>query len=298
MARITDEHRNHYLEHGYVVVEGFLTAEDLADARRAIEERIPGFFAYAADPGNTPEPKPVEGAFDGLPVAPLGNEPLDRVVFDPEIQAFVAQHIGHDDLLMEGGILQLKTSGDTDQDLHWDFGNHTLAYPSSDPTYEQIPCIAYYTDVTVDTAPTYVVSRRHYSDEICWPSWKSREDRPDLYEHEQPVEAPAGSLLMYSVRTYHRGSAFRGPGARAVQFFTYCSSRYPWLGITGHAGRAATPQMIDFLQRATVEARNAIGFPPPGHPYWTEETIDGVSARYPEMDMTPYTTSRASVSTR
>ena len=42
------------------------------------------------------------------------------------------------------------------------------------------------------------------------------------------------------------------------------------------------------MERATPAERELLGFPPPGHPYWTEETIAGVGARFPQMDMTPY----------
>ena len=31
-----------------------------------------------------------------------------------------------------------------------------------------------------------------------------------------------------------------------------------------------------------------LGFPKPGHPYWTPETIAGVAARYPGLDMEPW----------
>jgi hypothetical protein len=31
-----------------------------------------------------------------------------------------------------------------------------------------------------------------------------------------------------------------------------------------------------------------LGFPPPGHPYWTEETLTGVAARYPMLDLSPW----------
>ncbi len=34
--------------------------------------------------------------------------------------------------------------------------------------------------------------------------------------------------------------------------------------------------------------RHTLGFPLPGHPYWTAETLEGVAARYPEMDTAPY----------
>ena len=48
------------------------------------------------------------------------------------------------------------------------------------------------------------------------------------------------------------------------------------------------PEMNRFLQQATPRQREVVGFPPPGHPYWDEDTLAGVAARYPAMDMTPY----------
>jgi len=35
-----------------------------------------------------------------------------------------------------------------------------------------------------------------------------------------------------------------------------------------------------------------LGFPPPGHPYWNEETIAAVQMRYPKMDLAPYAVPR------
>src|SRR5206468_2198021 len=52
------------------------------------------------------------------------------------------------------------------------------------------------------------------------------------------------------------------------------------------AGQA--PALQRFLERATPRQRELLGFPPPGHPYWNRETLAGVAARYPGMDMTPY----------
>jgi hypothetical protein len=31
-----------------------------------------------------------------------------------------------------------------------------------------------------------------------------------------------------------------------------------------------------------------LGFPPPGHPYWTAQTLAGVAARYPMLDLSPW----------
>jgi hypothetical protein len=46
--------------------------------------------------------------------------------------------------------------------------------------------------------------------------------------------------------------------------------------------------MNHLLTQASPRERQLLGFPAVGDPYWDEETLAGVAARYPEMDMTPY----------
>ena len=43
-----------------------------------------------------------------------------------------------------------------------------------------------------------------------------------------------------------------------------------------------------YLEELSVEQRACLGFPPPGHVYWTAETVDAVGNRYSAMDMEPY----------
>lgn len=48
--------------------------------------------------------------------------------------------------------------------------------------------------------------------------------------------------------------------------------------------------MEKLVAQATVEQRGVLGFPPPGHEYWTAQTVAAVEARYQAfgIDMTPY----------
>jgi len=43
-----------------------------------------------------------------------------------------------------------------------------------------------------------------------------------------------------------------------------------------------------FVGHASVRQLTVLGFPEPGHPYWTAETLAGVGARYPALDLTPW----------
>ena len=58
--------------------------------------------------------------------------------------------------------------------------------------------------------------------------------------------------------------------------------RMPW------AGRSHELEWYRFAHRATPRQLALFGFPPPGHPYWTEATFAGTAQRYPGLNMTPW----------
>ena len=116
----------------------------------------------------------------------------------------------------------------------------------------------------------------------------SREDRPELYDNEIKVIVPAGSLFAYSMRTFHRGTLFNKETARVSQFITYAPAAWKWLGIVGWPEQAIRAEFREWVEKATPQERELFGFPEPGHAYWCEETLAGVAARYPKMDLAPY----------
>jgi len=46
--------------------------------------------------------------------------------------------------------------------------------------------------------------------------------------------------------------------------------------------------MKDYIVEMDTTQRNLLGFPAPGHRYWTERTIAAVQDRYVGMDMADY----------
>ena len=288
-----EHHAEHYRRHGYVVVENFLTPDELAAARSELTELLPGWVEFCDDPTHD---KPKDWNAPRAPGQgplrfPYAGTALNAITLHPELRRFAADRIGHDDLFCEQSHLHVKCKGhhaDRDQVMHCDFGNHTLAYPPLDPAYWQTAYLVYYTDVDADHAPTAVCSWEHYPERIRWPAHYTREERPDIYDNEVPVTVLAGSLLAYSMRTFHRGTPFRADVGRIGQFITYAPAAWKWLGITGWSVEATRPEFRAWIEGATPDERTALGFPAPGHGYWTEETLEGVAARYPGMDMTPY----------
>ena len=90
------------------------------------------------------------------------------------------------------------------------------------------------------------------------------------------------------MRTYHRGTAFKADGGRIGQFISYAPRHCPWLGIVGWPEQGVRKAYHRWIEQSTIEERELIGFPPPGHPYWTEEMLIGVQARFPGLDLSPY----------
>ena len=260
-------------------------------AHSELRDVLPGWVEYCT--GETDELPSNRPRRDRTPHLhfPYPGKTLNRITMHPELRQFAQDRTGGVEMYCEQSHLTAKHKdhpGDAEQSHHCDYGNHTLAYPPRLPKYWQTAYLLYYTDVTINHAPTAVCSWELYPEKVRWPPYFSRQDRPDIYDNEVKVTVPAGGLLIYSMRTFHRGTKFLGEGGRLGHFITYAPAAYKWLGIVGWSNRAIDPAFGRWIAEATVEERTLLGFPPPGHDYWCEETIEGVSKRYPDMDMSPY----------
>ena len=291
--KITPEHEAHYAQHGFAVVENFCTEEELQGALSDFDETIPGWVDYVASPdGPKPETwnKPFPGQ-RGLPHFPYKGDTLNDLSFHSELRRFSELQTGGESVYCEQSHLSYKGQGhrsDGDQSMHLDYTNHTLAYPPDVPAYWQTAFLYYFTDVTIESGPIAVCPREHYPEKILWPTQYEKEDRPALYDNEIKVAAPAGSLVIYSMRTFHRGTKIQGNCGRLGMFVTYAPRACNWLGIVGWSLEAPREEFAQWIERVGVEERNAIGFPAPEDAYWTDETRAGIAARYPHMDMSPY----------
>jgi ectoine hydroxylase-related dioxygenase (phytanoyl-CoA dioxygenase family) len=291
MAAITAEHLAHWRRHGYVLVENLLGPAELAAARSDIAAYMPDWEAYAA----APERYEALLGPDRWPVAefPFGGAGLNHVTLHPELVAFARQVLVTGDVALSHARLRGKYAGagDHEQALHVDYSNNTLAYPACDDEIVDVPFIVYYTDVALDLGPTYVLSKQHGDRYLPHAAHRflSRHEHPEAYENSVPATVPAGSALVYSMRTFHRGSALRA--TEGVRFSHHMSLRRAdcrWAGQVLFNLAGDSPRMHRFLESATPAQREIVGFPPVGDPYWNADSLAGVAARYPGMDLTPY----------
>jgi hypothetical protein len=56
----------------------------------------------------------------------------------------------------------------------------------------------------------------------------------------------------------------------------------------GWADRSHDAAWYDLVTRATPRQLRLLGFPPPGHPFWTPTTLHRMALRYPRLDLSPW----------
>jgi hypothetical protein len=173
--------------------------------------------------------------------------------------------------------------------LHADYANHTYVVPRADIGYQHLTTFIYLTDVTADTAATRFVSRRHTGGIPVERTYLHLEEYAHLYALEEPAEGPAGSVLVYRPDVFHRGMPMMVPrAARFMLAVSFKPARAEWIGFHAFPQRGEDMAWHRFMRHATERQLTALGFPRPGDPYWTTETLAGVAARYPALDMTPW----------
>jgi ectoine hydroxylase-related dioxygenase (phytanoyl-CoA dioxygenase family) len=270
---ITDEHFQHWLEHGYAVVENFFAGDELTAAQEQIERLM------ANDSGTNYFRWPFEeGDF------------LNQIPVHPDLVSFVERGIGTSDIACVKSELigKMGDAGAWDEPLHCDFDNNMLVVPRDDDGFRQITTLTYFVGVDEGLGPTGVVSQQ--ATHGLLPRVEiTRAERPDLYDREIKVTCPAGSMLLYGMRTYHRGTGPSRDGAyRPSMWHVFQASDVPWRGPQCWDSFADTEHMARALTLMTPRQRELFGFPKVGHSYWNAETVAGVATRYPDMDMSVY----------
>jgi hypothetical protein len=227
-------------------------------------------------------------------VGPFGIPALDAVPVLAPVRAVVNELLPSPLLLLSHLWAKYgQLAADYDLPLHSDFINHTMVYPSGDPKYQIIHAIAYYSDVTMDNGPTFAVPRQHTAEQDLLPLFHLRSVSPHLYEHEEPVLASSGSVLLYDTRLLHRVERMHDARARRrTHFFAYGPSGVPWLGwgrwLTAKPGLARQR----FVEQLDAAGLASIGFPAPDSDYWTKETIAGTQLLYPGLTLPSHPVTR------
>jgi hypothetical protein len=284
LVPITSKHQKLLLRHGYVIVPNFLTGDELSGAKANILRYVPSPEELHAAPERYgwifEDPEHLQTEF------PFAGDALNTVSTHPEIIGFVERLLGTPDILLSQAAIWAKYAGtgDFEQGLHLDYQGNTLVVPRDDGDYRQVNMILYYSDVTEEMGPTYVVSQEHTRDLPLWPTHRPRKKNPELYKLERPVLANAGDLLIFGMRTWHRASNITADdGARFSHHLVYRSAHHHFQGYHHWPKHGENELLQRFIAGATPRQREVLGFPKAGDPYWNDETRAAVKLRYPGL---------------
>ncbi len=277
---------------GWCVLERFVPQEVVVAAQDQLRRVFPSAEDFAADRDPERNAPFRADSHAVMPRFPFESAAFNDLVLHDCLIDLAEEFLGLTDLRLYQGMLSAKYSGGAESDdqlLHVDYGNHTLVVPRTDAGYQHVELFVYLSDVTADTAATRMVSRHLTGDVPVERTYLSLTDYRHIYEAEVPAEGTAGSVLAYRPDVFHRGVRLAAPAsARFMLHVSFKPAQTDWLGSQAWPGAAEGMAWHRFANGARVRQLSALGFPPPGHPYWNEETLAGVAARYPGLDLTPW----------
>jgi ectoine hydroxylase-related dioxygenase (phytanoyl-CoA dioxygenase family) len=280
----------HFHEHGFCVLPGYLEEDDLAPAQAELELIFPTAEEYHAGTDPDRNARFTNGVFAGIDPFPYSSVEWSLLGLSTPIVALAEALLGTAAICLYEAHNWAKYSGATDYDqpLHCDFRNHTPLVPSDDPTLAEVELFIYIHGVPEELGPTHVVSQRHTGDLPIWPPLITREEHPEIYAHEVSTAGPAGTVLAYKTNTYHRGTTMSASdGARFSLKASYRTVTDIWfdrMSLTERLGES----WYRFVEQATPRQLELVGFPPRGHRYWTSHTWRDVCHRYPDADLSAF----------
>ena len=290
MGVLTAEQRRSWEVDGWCVLERALPADDVAGAQRAVAQLFPSAEEMAS--GGRPDADRWRTWDAVWPEFPFRSRTLNRIVTGDLMIGLAEELLATHDVRMYLAIATAKYAGqpsDYNELLHVDFPNQTLTVPRPETGYQQMETFVYLCDVGLHNGATRFVSRTRTAHVPVEEHTLNLVDHATLYEDLSHVSAPAGSVVVYRPDVYHRSVDFDDPGqARFMLHVSYKPAGVEWGGYQAWPFKGFSAEWHAFVAQATPRQLSALGFPRPGHPFWTEDTVDGVARRYPGLDVTPW----------
>jgi hypothetical protein len=301
----------HFNRHGWVLIERLLSEAEIDAAHPglfAIYPRPEDFHAGAPDPrikafrdgagapanqGDDPRFRPLQ--FVGLKEFPFADQTLNRLALHPAIIATAEALLRTRDVRLYQAETFAKYTGVTqyDQPFHVDYTNHVMLPPRADGRYRQAQMFLYLTDVTAAHGATRIVSRELTADtpmtRLTFPGARvSPEQTAEWEAAAVSAVGPRGSLLVYGADVVHRGAEMSLAGGGRFFFnLAYRPAGADWVGANPWP-RKGIFDWTPLVEGCSPRQLEALGFPPPGHDYWDEATLQGCAERYPKLDRGPW----------
>ena len=110
--------------------------------------------------------------------------------------------------------------------------------------------------------------------ELSFPTARVPDERHAEWEAAAvSAVGPRGSLLIYGADVVHRGTEMTLPGGGRFFFnLAYRAAGADWVGANPWP-RKGIAGWTPLVERCAPRQLEALGFPPPGHAYWDETTL-------------------------
>jgi hypothetical protein len=278
-------------KNGYVVLPELLAGPEFDAAVAELPLLYPSAEEYHADPLSVRHRRFNGDEFGGITSFPFRSVGLCNLVVCDVLVQLAEALFGSEDLRIYAAELWAKYAGSTsyEQEHHRDYLNHTPLVPSADLRWRGLEMFVWLCDVTESLGATRVVPLSASAGLPAVPHGYRQDERPELYESEVTSDGRAGTVVAYSTETFHRGTELTD--ARSARFSAHVSYRRadaPWLSRHAWGDKAFEPEWNPFFEQASLRQLLLFGVPPPGHPYWTPETLEGMRTRYPRLDLSPW----------
>jgi ectoine hydroxylase-related dioxygenase (phytanoyl-CoA dioxygenase family) len=292
---LTPSQRQSWEQDGWLILERAVPEVDLSAAQNALTKLFPSAAEMAS--GREDDGLAKWRTWDASwPEFPFRSRSLNRLVLGDAMIDLAQDLLGTDDVRMYAAIATAKYAGqpsEYNQLLHTDFPNHTLTVPRPEPGYHQMEAFIYLVDVTSDNGATRFVSRKRTRHVSVEEHTLNFEDYTDFYDDPNDASAPAGSIVVYRPDVYHRSVDFTDPAqARFMLHVAFKPAAVEWGGYQAWPFKGFSTEWHNFVRGAGPRQLTALGFPAPGHPFWTDETLAGVARRYPGLDLSPWESAR------
>jgi hypothetical protein len=273
---------------GFVVLPGYLAGPELAAAQRDLAVAYPTAEEYHAAPNEGRNRTYTGDEFGGIIAFPFPTVALSRFVVHDKLVALAEAVFATSDIRIYASELWAKYSGAVsyEQEHHRDYLGHTPLVPAADDLrWRGLEMFIWLSDVPEDHGPTHIVPLPVTAGVPALPHGYLRPQRPEFYERERSGTGPAGTVVAYSTDTFHRGTEITAP--RSARFSAHASYKHAdnhWTGRHSWGDHSFHPDWNPFAEQATARQLQLFGFPPPGHPYWTPQTLRDLAIRYPGLD--------------
>jgi hypothetical protein len=302
---------------GFIIVPGIFSSEMMDRALEQVDLITYGRpYAEWAATATADTPSVADGISNtkanGRPQFPTGVPVLDKLIENPDYLDAMEQLLDTQDLHFCNAHLFVR-AGPNDkrhfahpwQGFHADHDTNTFL-PPREPVgqYDTLATTILLHDIDPDGAPIMMIPGSHVdlaknAVEYVRAGWMTStnflHDIRNFKSYDpnkfRSTVGKKGSVLFYSSYTVHAAIPFQN---RTVQRSLWTlsmgrRSNQPWTGFVPPSYRYGEREhFVPFWQTTTPRVRSLFGWPKPGHPYYTRNTLELLHGTFPKVDLEPY----------